>query len=141
MVNIIKNNKLVLALSFLVVIVASMLLLLLSPRHSVPMGQGSPIPTQVPGRAPAPTILPVHELPADLDTKPWTLELPLYNPNYYVEYDAASNTIRAYISTAYSRTVPREDQAEFIKQRVQERLKGLGVNLSKENIEWIIEEN
>lgn len=74
------------------------------------------------------------------DQKPWVLGLPLKNPAYYVEYDSVHNMIKAYLYPMISFSLTKEYQINFLKEKVTKELTSLKVDLSKEKIEWIIEE-
>lgn len=141
MVDFITRNRIIILLSLLITVVAIGIIFVFSLQQREVVDSLTPTPTQIPARTPPDPVIPAHEIPEGAEIKPWMFSLPLQNPNYYVEYDAFSDTIQANVSTFYSRSIPREDQAEFLKTRIQERLKELGVDVSQETIVWAIENN
>lgn len=129
------NNKLlllVLALALLVILV-SLIVGQLSPLSETEQEiLPTPTPT-IPGRVTEPLHL---EDDPTIESKPWVLQLPIKDPYYFVEYDFDKDVILALLYPTASRTIPKEDQLEFLKKEVAEKLTQLGVNLNKERIEW-----
>lgn len=71
---------------------------------------------------------------------PWKLKLPIKNTHYYIEYDSATQTINASLFPIISFTIPTEDQVTFLKQKVAEELKAIGIDPNTQKINWIINE-
>lgn len=131
------NNKLLIIVLALVVLVllASLIVRLLSPSSEIKQ-EILPTPTpSIPGRVTEPLHL---EDDPTIELKPWIAQLPIKDPYYFVEYDFEKNSISALLYPTTSRTVPKEDQIEFLKKEIAEKLTQLGVNLNKERVEWQI---
>ncbi len=130
-----KTRILIIALIGLIVLVFVLQFINSSPR---PNSSSSPLP-----KASVNSIegLPVEQGHGEeiIQQKPWVGRLPITNPDYYVEYDFQSQTIRATLYVMSSFSFPKKDQAEFLKKKVLEQLSSLGADTNNEKIEWIIE--
>jgi hypothetical protein len=131
------NNKLLITVLALVVLVllVSLVVRLLSPTSEIEK-EILPTPTpSIPGR----TTEPLHlEDDPIIKLKPWIAQLPIKDPYYFVEYKFEKDVISALLYPTTSRTIPKEDQVEFLKKEVAKKLTQLGVNLDKERVEWQI---
>lgn len=73
-----------------------------------------------------------------LKEKPWIQNLPIKDPNYYVDYDPITKTVKAQLFTITSFSIPKEMQIEHLQNEVKFKLIELDADLNKEKIEWII---
>lgn len=140
MLNFFKGKKLIAltALIILILILGSSLLLKTDKTSILPPLPLLIAPTPSPKTiTPKPT-LPLLERSDIVQEKNWLLELPLKNPEYYVDYDYDNNSleIQLYPPTAFY--VSKEDQVKALKEIVLNRLKELGIDTNKEKINWIV---
>lgn len=91
------------------------------------------------------TVLDIKLIPATIDVnlgysrENWIKMLPILMNEYYIEYDPQREVIKATLNTRVVNQFNNIDQrSEYLKELVREKLKVYGVDINKENIEWII---
>lgn len=142
LINFIKNNKLLFVFLLAAIGIFIMLILALLGQGGAPVDNqpAFPTPTKIIQQQPTPTINPDIQEVVPPDSKPWFEFLPLKNPYYYVEYDPLSKSIKAQLYPFESLSVTKEEQVESLKQRVEEKLQSIGVDIRIETIEYIVED-
>ena len=146
MIELIKTNRVFLFLAILCVSVFLFFLFVFFATNSKKETGPSdlpllPTPVKIERLIPTPTPLVGHEEPENVlsTKKPWVLNLPLKNPAYYVEYDVSKKIISARLYPMISFSLTKENQISFLKEKITRGLTLLGVDFSKEKIEWVIQ--
>jgi len=70
----------------------------------------------------------------------WIKKLPITDPYYYIEYNKDNDTIRANLYPPPSFSQTTQEQVEQLKTEVQQKLQTIGVDLTKETIEWVVKQ-
>ncbi|HUV46941.1 MAG TPA: hypothetical protein VMW29_02285 [Candidatus Bathyarchaeia archaeon] len=78
---------------------------------------------------------PVNEaLKEVLEEKPWLLMLPIVEKNYIIDYLGEEKGFRILMTIDITSSLTRDEQIAAIKKEAPEKLKQIGVDLSKEEI-------
>ena len=70
----------------------------------------------------------------------WIKQLPITDPYYYIEYNKDTDTIRATLYPPPSFSQTTQEQVDQLKAEVQQKLQAIGVDLSKETIDWLVKQ-